>query len=59
MIKNRTIQLIFQTIYCTLGFVGVVASLGIFDNIDVAKKVQKQLNDIGMTAFSCAPISSL
>ena len=33
MIKNRTAQLIFQTIYCTLGFVGVVASFGIFDNI--------------------------
>ena len=33
MIKNRTAQLIFQTIYCTLGLVGAVASLGIFDNI--------------------------
>ena len=33
MIKNRTAQLIFQTIYCTLGFVGIVASLGIFDDI--------------------------
>ena len=33
MIKNRTAQLIYQTIYCTLGFVGTVASLGIFDNI--------------------------
>ena len=33
MIKNRTAQLIFQTIYCTLGFVGVVASFGIFDDI--------------------------
>ena len=33
MIKNRTAQLIFQTIYCTLGFVVVVASLGIFDDI--------------------------
>lgn len=33
MIKNRTAQLIYQTIYCTLGLVGVVASLGIFDNI--------------------------
>ena len=37
MIKNRTIQLIFQTIYCTLGFVGVVASLGIFDNIEMLR----------------------
>ena len=33
MIKNRTAQLIFQTIYCTLGFVGIVASFGIFDDI--------------------------
>ena len=33
MIKNRTIQLIFQTVYCTLGLVGVIASLGIFDDI--------------------------
>ena len=34
MIKNRTAQLIFQTIYCTLGFVGVVACFGIFDDIN-------------------------
>ena len=33
MIKNRTTQLIYQTIYCTLGLVGTVASIGIFDNI--------------------------
>ena len=33
MIKNRTAQLIFQTIYCTLGLIGGVASLGIFDDI--------------------------
>lgn len=33
MIKNRTTQLIFQTIYCTLGLVGIIASIGIFDNI--------------------------
>ena len=32
MIKNRTAQLIFYTIYCTLGVVGSIASLGIFDN---------------------------
>ena len=37
MIKNRTAQLIFQTIYCTLGFVGCVACLGIFDNINVIR----------------------
>ena len=33
MIKSRTAQLIFYTIYCTLGLVGIVASFGIFDNI--------------------------
>ena len=37
MIKNRTTQLIFQTVYCTLGFVGCVASLGIFDNIQMIR----------------------
>ena len=37
MIKNRTAQLIFQTIYCTLGLVGFVACLGIFDNIQVIR----------------------
>ena len=35
MIKNRTAQLVFQTVYCTLGLVGIIACLGIFDNIDV------------------------
>ena len=33
MIKNRTAQLIFQTIYCTLGFVGIVSCTGVFDDI--------------------------
>ncbi len=33
MIKNRTAQLIFQTFYCAIGLVGIVASLGIFDDI--------------------------
>ena len=33
MIKNRTAQLMYETIYCTLGLVGIIASLGIFDNI--------------------------
>ena len=37
MIKNRTAQLIFQTVYCTLGIVGVIASLGIFDNINLIR----------------------
>ena len=37
MIKNRTAQLIFYTIYCTLGLVGTVASLGIFDNINAIR----------------------
>ena len=33
MIKNRTAQLIFYTVYCTLGLVGSIACLGIFDDI--------------------------
>lgn len=37
MIKNRTAQLIFQTVYLTLGLVGFVASLGIFDNIQALR----------------------
>lgn len=37
MIKNRTAQLIYQTIYCTLGFIGCVACLGIFDNINLIR----------------------
>ena len=37
MIKNRTAQLIFQTIYCTLGLVGIVAGFGIFDNINMLR----------------------
>lgn len=37
MIRNRTAQLIYQTIYCTLGVVGCIASLGIFDNINMIR----------------------
>ena len=37
MIKNRTAQLIYYTIYCTLGLIGTIASLGIFDNINVIR----------------------
>ena len=37
MIKNRTTQLIFYTVYCTLGLVGAIASLGIFDNINMLR----------------------
>ena len=37
MIKNRTAQLIYQTIYCTLGLVAIVASLGIFDDITMIR----------------------
>ena len=33
MIKNRTAQLIFQSFYCAIGLVGIVASFGIFDDI--------------------------
>ena len=37
MIKNRTAQLIYYTIYCTLGLIGTIASLGIFDNINMIR----------------------
>ena len=37
MVKNRTTQLIFQTVYCTLGLVGCIACLGIFDNINMIR----------------------
>lgn len=37
MIKNRTAQIIYQTVYCTLGLVGVIASLGIFDDISMLR----------------------
>lgn len=37
MIKNRTVQLIYQTIYCTLGLVGCVACLGIFDDVSLIR----------------------
>ena len=33
MIKNRTTQLIFQSFFCAIGLIGIVASLGIFDDI--------------------------
>ena len=37
MRKSRIAQLIYQTVYCTLGVVGCVASLGIFDNINMIR----------------------
>ena len=37
MIKNRTAQLIYQTVYCTLGLVWCIACLGIFDNINLIR----------------------
>ena len=37
MIKNRTAQIIFHTIYCTLGLVGCVSALGIFDDINTIR----------------------
>jgi hypothetical protein len=33
MIKNRTAQLIFLSFFCALGLIGIVASLGIFDDV--------------------------
>ena len=35
--KNRTAQLIFQTVYCTLGLIGCIASLGIIDDITLIR----------------------
>ena len=31
MIKNRTVQLMFQTAFCTLGVLGIIASFGTFN----------------------------
>ena len=31
MIKNRTFQLMFQTAFCTLGLLGIIASVGTFN----------------------------
>lgn len=31
MIKNRTVQLMYQTAFCTLGLLGIIASLGTFN----------------------------
>lgn len=33
MVKNRTAQLIFQSFFCAIGLIGIVASLGIFDDV--------------------------
>lgn len=33
MFKNRTAQLIYQSFFCALGLVGIVASFGIFDDV--------------------------
>ncbi len=33
MIKNKTAQLIFQSFFCALGLIGIVASFGIFDDV--------------------------
>lgn len=33
VMKNRTTQLIYQTAYCTLGVVGIAASLGFFEHV--------------------------
>ena len=33
MIKSRTAQLIFQSFFCAIGLIGIVASLGIFDDV--------------------------
>ncbi len=33
MVKNRTAQLIFQSFFCAIGLIGVIASLGFFDMV--------------------------
>ena len=33
MIKSRTTQLIFQSFYLAIGLIGIVASLGVFDDV--------------------------
>ena len=33
MFKNRTAQLIFQSFFVAIGLIGIVASLGIFDDV--------------------------
>lgn len=33
MFKNRTAQLIFQSFYCAIGLIGIVASLGVFEDV--------------------------
>lgn len=33
MIKNRTTQIIFQSFYCAIGLIGIIASFGVFDDI--------------------------
>ena len=33
MIKNRTVQLMFQTAFCTLGILGIIASFGTFNYV--------------------------
>lgn len=33
MFKNRTAQLIFQSFFCAIGLIGIVASLGVFDDV--------------------------
>lgn len=33
MMKNRTAQLIFQSFFCAIGLIGIVASFGVFDDV--------------------------
>ena len=33
MIKSRTTQIIFQSFYCAIGLIAIVASLGVFDDV--------------------------
>ena len=33
MLKSRTTQLIFQSFYCAIGIIGIIASFGIFEDV--------------------------
>ncbi len=55
MIKNRTAQLIFQTAYCILGLLGVIACLGVF-NIDEGIRGDFYVHFTNLSNFFCIGI---
>ena len=38
MIKNRIAQIVFQTAFCAIGIIGIIASVGFFDYAMKKKK---------------------